>query len=138
MVKVMGIHQFVRTHNYTLISVYYIIYFLLNTKKNQIRAVDKQEHLTWFYFQGATVNFNIKPFGSCITEVFKHAVHCFCDIIRYGLVQFHPAVYHNTSIPEVKNFQLLKSRQVGLQIWQKLWRMRGKAYSFLRSSYFSI
>lgn len=73
-----------------------------------------QHKLTWFYVQGATVDLDVEPFGSCIAEVFEHTVHCFCDVVRYGLVQFHPAVNHNTSVPEVKDFQLLKSSQVGL------------------------
>lgn len=74
----------------------------------------EQGHFTWFHFQGATVDLDVKPFRCCITEVFKHAVHSFCDVIRYRLVQFHPAVHHHTPIPEVENFQLLKSSQIGL------------------------
>lgn len=45
----------------------------------------------------------------------------FCDVVRYRFVQFHPAVYHNAAVPEVENFQLLESSQIGLQIRQKLW-----------------
>lgn len=45
----------------------------------------------------------------------------FRDIVRYRFVQFHPAVYHNAAVPEVENFQLLESSQIGLQIRQKLW-----------------
>ncbi len=82
----------------------------------------KQGHFTWFYFQGATVDLDVEPFGCCAAEVFKHAVNGLCDVIRYRFVQFHPAVYHNTAVPKVENFQLLKSGQIGLQIWQKLWK----------------
>lgn len=75
---------------------------------------NKQWHFTWFHFQGATVNLNVKPFRCRTAEVFKHAVNSFCDIIRYRFVQLHPAVYHNTAVPEVENFQLLESSQIGL------------------------
>ena len=51
----------------------------------------------------------------------------FRDVVRYRLVQFHPAVYHNAAVPEVENLQLLESRQIGLQIWQKLWGDERKA-----------
>lgn len=81
----------------------------------------KRGHFTWFYFQRAAVDLDVQPFRRCIAEVFKHTVNSLCDIVRYRLVQFHSAVNHNTAVPEVENFQLLKSSQIGLKIWQKLW-----------------
>lgn len=74
----------------------------------------KQGHFTWFYFQGATVDLDVEPFGRCAAEVFEHTVNGLCDVIRYRFVQFHPAVHHNTAVPKVENFQLLKSSQIGL------------------------
>lgn len=43
-------------------------------------------------------------------------MHSLGHIIRYWLVQFHLAVYHDAAIPEVEDLQLLKSSQIGLQI----------------------
>lgn len=77
-------------------------------------------NLTWLYFQGATVNLDVEPFGRRTAEVFKHTVDGFCDIIGHRLVQLHPAVHHNAAVPEVENLQLLESSQVGLQVRQKL------------------
>lgn len=80
----------------------------------------KQRHFTWFHLQGATVNLDVEPFRRRAAEVFEHTVDSFCDIIRYRFVQFHLAVHHDAAVPEVEDFQLLKSGQIGLQIWQKL------------------
>lgn len=79
---------------------------------------------TWFYFQGATVDLDVKPLRRRAAEVLEHTVDRFCDVVRYRFVQFHPAVYHNAAVPEVENFQLLESSQIGLQIRQKLWGKR--------------
>lgn len=82
---------------------------------------------TWFYFQGAAVNLDVEPLRRRAAEVLEHAVYGFRDVVRYRLVQFHPAVYHNAAVPEVENLQLLESRQIGLQIRQKLWGGERKA-----------
>lgn len=80
----------------------------------------RRSNLTWLYFQGATVNLDVEPFGRCAAEVFQHTVDGFCDIVGHRLVQLHPAVHHDAAVPEVENLQLLESSQVGLQVRQKL------------------
>lgn len=84
----------------------------------------RSSNVTWLYFQGATVNLDVEPFGRRAAEVLQHTVDGFCDIIGHRLVQLHPAVHHNAAVPEVENLQLLESGQVGLQVRQKL-RSRG-------------
>lgn len=71
-------------------------------------------HFTWFHLQGAAVNLDVQPFGRGTAEVFQHAVDGFGHVVRYRLVQLHPAVYHNAAVPEVEDFQLPESSQIGL------------------------
>ena len=49
-----------------------------------------------------------------MAEVFEHAVHSLGDVGGHWLVQPHSAVYYNTAIPEVEDFQSLETRQVRL------------------------
>lgn len=90
---------------------------LLLTDISYIRHTD---HLTWFDLQRATVNLNVEPFGRGVAEVFQHAVHGLRHVVRHRLVQLHLAVYDNAAVPEVEDFQLLESRQIGLEIRKKL------------------
>lgn len=81
-------------------------------------------YFTWFDFQGATVDLDVEPLGRGAAEVFQDAVHRLRDVVRHRLVQLHPAVHHNAAVPEVEDFELLKSSQIGLEIRQKLWGRR--------------
>lgn len=81
----------------------------------------QDQRLTWFYLQRATVDLNVKPLGGGAAEVLEDTVDRLGDVIRHRLVQLHPAVHHHAAVPEVEDFQLLESGQIGLQIRQKLW-----------------
>lgn len=95
---------------------------------------DRKQHLTWFYFQRPTVDLNVEPLGGGAAEVLEHAVDGLGDVIRHRLVQLHPAVDHHTAVPEVEDFQLLESGQIGLQIWQKLQESDDKSGSIFLAS----
>lgn len=45
-------------------------------------------------------------------------MYCFCDIVWHCPGKFHFAVYNHTSVPEVENFQVLKTGKVGLKVWK--------------------
>lgn len=81
-----------------------------------------QRLFTWFHLQRATVDLDVEPLGRGAAEVLQHAVNGLGHVVRHRLVQLHPAVHHHAAVPEVEDFQLLESGQIGLKIRQKLRR----------------
>lgn len=96
----------------------WLIFCIWYTCKSQLTT--QSITLTRLHIKGTTVNLYVQPLCCSIAEIFKHTVDSHCDIVWHRLGKCHPAVHHNTSLPEVKDLQLLESRQIGLEVWEQL------------------
>lgn len=56
----------------------------------------------------------------CVSEVFQDQVDCIVDAARQRPPKLHPAVDHDTPIPEVQDLQILEVSKVGLEVGDQL------------------